>query len=130
MKNTPLKRTGFVSRTPLGGGKVGLRKTRLKARGRRKEREADAEKIFRKAVLVRSLGFCAICERTSPTPEDPYSHLQAHHMVPRGRSGSDKRIHNPIAGAALCFVCHDETHRGLHPDFIKPISFLDNLDTA
>jgi len=135
MKKTELKRGKGLSRKPLGGGKTGLRKTRLKARGKRKEREADAERAFRKRVLEGSKGYCAICGAFEGGGRDRpgvrYTHhLEAHHMVPRGRSGGDPRIHNWRAGAALCRKCHDETHRGLHPDFIKSIKFLDTLESA
>lgn len=121
MKNSPLKRgTKPLRRTPLAGGKVALRRTKLKQRGQRKNREAQAEKLFRVAVMERAAGKCELCLK-------PNDKLEAHHIVPRGRCGSDPRAHNPVVGAALCFKCHAAVHRGLYPSLLKPASHLDTL---
>lgn len=55
----------------------------------------------RKAVIERDRGQCVNCGAS-----DPDTTLDVHHIVPRGRGGSD-RLANL---ALLCRQCHDAAH--------------------
>ncbi len=132
-----LKRTNSIARKPLGGGKVGLRKTRLKTRGRRKEREADAEKAFREEGVA-WLRYCKIClpdaealarDRNSGNSIET-QRVEAHHLCPRSRGAGHPRLHDIRNREWLCRIHHDEVHRGLHPHLIRSRDFLDTLETT
>jgi len=78
-----------------------LKRTRIKARGKRAEREAEALEAFKAAVYLRAgakpddpfhVGLCARCRQPRP--------LQAHHRL------TNPRVHNPEQGEALCLRCH------------------------
>ena len=52
-------------------------------------------------MLERARGRCERC--TAPTPE---KYLEAHHVLPRSRGGTDDLSN----GAALCRSCHQAVH--------------------
>lgn len=92
-----------MKRSPL------KRKTRLRKRGARAEREAEALAEFRRAVLARARWVCERCSERAGFM--PYTWLHAHHIKPRSRGGT----HDPENGAALCGYCH----MGVHSHTVK-----------
>lgn len=80
-----------------------LKRTRIKPRGKRAEREAEALEHFRDRVLWRAQGVCERCGK----PGD----LDPHHMK------RNPRVHDPELGAALCRPCHDQVHAHQAPDW-------------
>jgi len=75
-----------------------MRRSRLKKRGRRAAREAEALAAFSEAVLDRAGGVCERCVKRRP--------LSAHHMT------TNPRLHDPELGRALCNDCHiNKVHR-------------------
>jgi hypothetical protein len=71
-----------VKQTPLG-----------RTRFNRKRCTWKTQKVFRAEVIRRAEGYCQRCRE--PFPD--YM-LDAHHMIPRGRGGTD----DPENGRALC----------------------------
>ncbi len=83
-----------------------MKRTPLKRRGRRAERERAALDEFRDAVLNRAYDgngryLCCRCEKHLHRHE-----IDPHHVVPRGRGGT----HDPKNGVALCRACHSGVH--------------------
>lgn len=67
----------------------------------------ESWKELRPAVLDRDRRQCANCKRSEEEVK-----LDVHHIVPRGRGGSD-RISNLVT---LCRQCHDAVHKdGMAP---------------
>lgn len=103
-RRKPLRRGGALARGP--GPKPGgsLSRSPLARRGARAARRAEALEAFRRAVLARAGGRC---ERCGAQPGSrPLERLEAHHLLPRARGGSD----DPSNGAALCGACHRAVH--------------------
>lgn len=75
-----------------------LRKTALKRRGARSQRERRDLESMRAYVLERAGGRCERC--------DKLGELEVHHIRPRSRGGR----HILGNGAALCWVCHTTIH--------------------
>lgn len=124
MKRSPLKRGKGLKRAPLRGGRVALRRTRLKRQGKRREREADALTWFKRNPLFPdSLAICCAVETCPAIGHD----LDAHHICSRARGAGHPLLHDTRNRAWLCRKCHDEAHRGLRPELIKSRDYLDTL---
>lgn len=74
-----------------------LKRSPMKRKGKRAEREQEALEHFRDRVLWRAQGVCERCDRVT-------DNLDAHHKR------TNPRVHDPELGAALCRPCH----RGVH----------------
>lgn len=123
MKRTPLKRgTSKLRRTPLRGGKVALARTRMNTIGKRKKRELAASKEFAHKPLEPYYMDCECCLK-----QHAQTHIQAHHMCSRAQGAGHPNLHDKRNRAWLCIQCHDDVHRGLYPEFIKPTSYLNTL---
>jgi len=81
---------------------------------RRKPKEPDeAAACFRQQVLARAAGSCERCGVLEYLPSQPWTKLEAHHLVSRARGVGWELLHDSEAnGAALCVRCHDQVHRG------------------
>ena len=73
-----------------------MKRSRLRRRGKRAERESESLAAFREAVLGR--GECERCGARSQ--------LTPHHRLPRSRGGK----HDPANGVCLCWICHRWVH--------------------
>lgn len=134
MKRSPLKRTGFKSKK-IAPGVQRMRRTRIRKVGAQKKREAAAEAYFRNEVRKRDK-VCQLCPTGGPLSSrlafgirHPGTKLLgAHHLCGKGRGRGHPELHNPENGILLCSFHHiEEVHRGLHPELLKPVSFLDSL---
>ena len=120
MKRSGIKRgTSQLRRTPLRGGKVALRRTRLNRVGKRVAREKDARKAF--SDYFKDC-WCELCLLDGKT-----TNAVGHHLCSKAQGVGHPNLHHLDNGFALCFKHHDEAHRGLHPHLIKSRDFLDNL---
>lgn len=90
-----------MKRTPL------KRKTPLRSRGRKADREKPALDAFREALRARSGGLCEV--RTPACPLGPHFGCDPHH---RCHADRDRGVHDPERGLWVCRVGHDwiETH--------------------
>ena len=90
-----------MKRTPL------KRKTPLRSKGRKAERDADSIARFRIAVAMRSGGWC---EANTPScAPGRHEGTQAHHRLMRSQGGT----HDPENGLWCCSQAHAHIHR--HP---------------
>jgi 5-methylcytosine-specific restriction endonuclease McrA len=95
-----------MKRTAIKRGTSKLKKTRLKAKGKRALSEEDELQAFRRAVLARDKWACRRCGSEAS--------LHVHHLLPRGRGGK----HEPDNGVAMCASCHHIVHHHLSPDWM------------
>lgn len=117
-----MKRTPLTRRSPLKPGKATLPRSRMRRVGKRKERELDAIKAFRKGLIARSGGRCEACGASGH---------HAHHLVPRSVAGAHKNTHHLLNGAFLCVQCHHAAHSSTDPKWAslrKRRSHLDQIE--
>ena len=88
-----------MKRTPL------KRKTALRSRGRKAEREAPGLYAMKLGVHLRSGGMCEV--RTPSCPVGPHEGRDVHHRWPSDR---DRGVHDPTRCVLLCGPAHLFVH--------------------